>query len=400
MTRYYRWVLAAIAVLLLVSRNLLADVTLDLLWFRELGQRAVYTKVLTTEVLLGATFGIAFFLLVYANLWLARRWAPPIPRIMDDLGFRERAGDLARRTLDAGILGATLLVAALAGMIAATQWQPFLLFSHPTVFGTVDPLFGKDLSFYVFRLPFLVQLYHWFMVTALLAFLGTAGIHYFDRALQIVTGIPRFAPHVKIHLSILVAVILAIRGWGFGLDSYGLLYSTAGHVFGAGYTDVQARLLGFRVLEVLCFVAALVVLGSIWVRSMTVPLVALGGLVGVWVLLGILYPAFVQKFQVDPQEVTVERPFIKNNIEFTRKAYGLDGVEVRNLSGQAGLTAEVVEQNRDVVSNVRLWDYSQLKTLFSQQQELRQFYTFNDVDVDRYPIGGSIRQVMLSAREM
>ncbi len=400
MKKSYRWVLAAIVLLLFISRNLVADVYLDLLWFRELGHRAVYSKILITQLLLGAAFASGFFVLVYANLWIARRWAPPIPRIMDDLGFRERAGSAARRSFDLIILASAAVAALLAGWIAATQWQSFLLFSHAMPFGVRDPLFQRDVGFYVFRLPFITGLYQWLFFTVFVALLGTAGVHYFDRALTVVTGIPRFAPHVKVHLSILVALLLALRGWGFALDAYGLLYSTAGYVFGAGYTDVHARLMAMRVMEVLCFVGAIAVLVSIRLRGITVPTAALGGLVAVWLVLGVLYPGFVQQFRVAPQESTMELPYIKRSIDFTRAAYGLDKAEVRSFSARAALTGEALQRNRATVSNIRLWDYEQLKNLYKQQQALRQFYTFQDVDVDRYTLQGRLRQVMLSAREL
>ncbi|MGQ9523356.1 MAG: UPF0182 family membrane protein [Armatimonadota bacterium] len=372
----------------------------DLLWADEVGYRSVLLRIIETRLLLAVLFGFSFFAIVYGNIWVARRWAPPVPRPYADLRFRERAGILARQSLNFLLLAASVVVALIAALEASNHWQSFLLYTHPVAFGEKDPIFNRDISFYVFRLPFILYAYRWLVFTLVLTFAVTAGVHYFDKALQLVMGVPRFAPHVKVHLSILAALILFVKAWGYKLASFNLLFSNGNVLYGAAYTDVHARLPGLNALQIAAVLAGVLILLASRRTGILVPAAAIGGLASLSVILGIVYPSAVQSMRVVPNEPTLERPYIANHIRATLKAYGLEHAEEIAFPGTVPFTAEIARQHESTIQNIRLWDHIPLLNAYRQQQSLRPYYEFASVDVDRYTINGQKRQVMLSAREL
>lgn len=400
MSRYIWWIIAVALILGYLFQSSLTSFWVNLLWFSELNYRSVYLSILRTQVLLGLGFALAFFFIVYANLWVARRWAPPIPRLLDEYGFRERMGLLARRSLDLLLLAGCIIGALFAGLEASSRWEQFLLFLYAQPFGKTDPIFHKDIGFYVFHLPIWRYLYYWLLIVLLLALTASALVHYFDKALQVVMGIPRFAPHVKVHLSVLSALLLGVIAWGYWLRTYGLLQSSAGVVFGAGYADIHARLPMLKILAGLSLLCSLLFLINLRLRGFLLPLVGLGGLVFVSLVGGTLYPAGVQKLRVAPNEIFLELPYIAYNIRYTREAFGLDRSRVVPYRTDRPLTRRELDQNVEVLDNIRLWDHALLLKSYRQQQELRPYYSFLDVDVDRYNLKGRYQQVMLSAREL
>jgi len=400
MNRYLWFALAVALLLLFAFGSRLAGIFVDLLWFQELGYRAVYLGILRTQILLGLAMGAAFFLIVYANIRIARRWAPPVPRQYVELAIRERAAELARRSFNLLLLAGALVAAVAAALEASTHWQSALLYANPVSFGRADPLFGQDVGFYVFRLPFLLYLYQWLVFTLVVALLATAGVHYFDKALQVVMGVPRFAPHVKVHLSVLAAIILLVRAWGYQLAKYKLLFSPGNLIYGANYADVHARLPAIAILQVACVVLAAIFIFSIYRRGVVLPIAGLGALLLLSLLAGTVYPQMVQSVKVTPNETTLERPYIQNHIRATLDAYGLTPVKDQEFGESRMLTAEIINQHQGTIDNLRLWDHVPLLNAYSQQQSLRLYYEFADVDVDRYTVGGQERQVMLAAREL
>jgi len=395
------WIaLAALILVLWAFGGRLVALYVDLLWAGEVGYRSVLLKIIETRLLLALLFGFAFFAITYGNIWIARRWAPPVPHPYADLRFRERAGVLARRSLNFLLLVASVVVAVIAALEASSHWQSFLLFRNPVPFGEKDPIFGRDIAFYVFRLPFTLYIYRWLMFTLLLTFAVTAGVHYFDKALQLVMGVPRFAPHVKTHLSILAGVILLLKAWGYKLAGFKLLYSAGNVLYGVAYTDAHARLPGLTILQVAAVLGALAILLGSRRPGILVPSAAIGGLAVLSLVAGVLYPSAVQSVRVVPNEPTFERPYIANHIRATLKAYGLERTEEIAFPGTQPFTAEVARQHEATIQNIRLWDHIPLLNAYRQQQSLRPYYEFPSVDVDRYVINGQKRQVMLAAREL
>ncbi len=372
----------------------------DWLWFQEVGFTQVFTISLTLRGWLIIGLFLAVFAFMFANLWLAARTAPPdvLWELEDQLGLPGRAilEPLVRRLL----LPVIAVIAFMSGMRASASWETLIVFLNATPFGRPDPLFNRDLGFYIFELPFWRLVYGWGIALVAGTMFLTAAVYVLQRSLVLTARGPRLAGGARTHLLVLGALLLLVRAFGFWLDRFDLLYSPRGVTYGASYTDVNASLPVLRVLMVLAVLCALACLLQIrrpgWL-FLVAGLVVLGV---VWVGgLGV-YPALLQRFRVTPNELVAERPYIQHNIRMTRQAYGLDQVQEKDFAADESLTPQVLDKNALTIKNVRLWDHRPLLTTFGQLQEIRTYYKFLDVDNDRYTLNGEYRQVMLSAREL
>ncbi|MGH7834185.1 MAG: UPF0182 family protein [Candidatus Binatia bacterium] len=372
----------------------------DWLWFQEVGFPQVFTTVLTAKLILAVVFGGLFTLMLYYNVKLAAR-APdgevasgaqsaitlPSPDVVDPI---------LRRWL--------LPIAVLLGLVAAGraggQWKSVLLFLHWLPFGLEDPLFTRDIGFYVFRLPAITALYNWLNVTLGLTFVATALTYLVYRRVQLTAQGLSFTQPARTHLLILIAAILMVKAGGYMLDRFELLYSPRGAAFGASYADVYATLPILGIVAFVAVAAAGLSLAQLYLPGIKYAVIGLVALVGAHIVGLSLYPSLLQRFRVIPNEIEAERPFIERNIEFTRRAYGLDKVEAEEFPAEEKLTAADLQRNDLTIKNIRLWEHKPLLATYGQLQEIRTYYKFVDVDNDRYLIDGTYRQVMLSAREL
>lgn len=372
----------------------------DWLWFQEVGYTGVFLTVLTLRGWLFLGVGAAVFLFLYLNLSLAARTAPPdvLWELEDRLGLPGRVvlEPLIRRLL----APALAVISVIAGTRASGAWETVLTFFNGGAFGTTDPLFNRDLSFYVFRLPFWRLLYGWAMLLLVATLMLALALYVLQRSLVLTAQGPRLAAGARTHLLALGAAFLALRGAGFWLDRFEVLYSPRGIVYGASYTDVNASLPALTLLAVLAFLCAAACLLQLlrpgW-RLLLAGLLALGV---VWVGGLGLYPAIVQRFRVTPNELAWERPYIVHHIRMTREAYALDRVEEKDFPAEETLAPAALARNSLTIKNIRLWDHRPLLTTYAQLQEIRTYYKFVDVDVDRYTLNGEYRQTMLSTREL
>ncbi len=372
----------------------------DWLWFQEVGFTQVFTTTLTFKLLLALVFGGLFFLLVYFNVKLAAQ-APRGIRFLDQENAIELPSpELVDPVLQRLLLPVALLLGLFAGPQAAGQWESLLLFLNSVPFGLEDPLFGRDISFYVFQLPALTAVYNWFIFTLGLTFLATAFTYLLYRGVQYTQRGLFLTDRARTHLLCLIAVFLLVKAGGYFLDSFELLYSSRGAAFGASYADVYANLPALRILTFLALLGAGLSLVQIYRPGFRYLLIGLGALVLVHIIGLTLYPSFLQRFRVVPNEIAAERPFIERNIQFTRRAYGLDKVESKDFPAEEQLTAADLKRNDLTIKNIRLWEHRPLLATYAQLQEIRTYYKFVDVDNDRYLMDGTYRQVMLSAREL
>jgi uncharacterized membrane protein (UPF0182 family) len=399
-----RWLLwlaigvAAVAILF----TALTGFYIDILWFREVQLSSVFWTVFRTRINLALLFGVAFFLLMYVNLLIVRTIRPRYRVYSPEEEYVERYR-VAFEPYARWVLPA---VSALFALFAATgvagRWQEFQLWraSGSVSFGTADPLFGRDAAFYVLSLPFQKFVQGWLFSSLVVVTLVTAGAHYLWGGIRPRAITERVTPQVKAHLSVLLGLAVLVKAWGYRLGQFDLLTSPRGVVHGASYTDVHAQLPALRVLVIIAIICAVLFLVNIRFRGWALPAagVLLLGLASV--VMGAAYPAFVQRFRVAPQELQRERPFIEDNIEFTRRAFGLDAVEPRTFAAEPDLTKEEVDAAAGVISNIRLWNPDVLKQVYLQLQRIRQYYEFTDVDVDRYEVDGTRRVVMLGTREI
>ena len=373
----------------------------DWLWFGETGYQQVFLTSLLTRLGLGAAVALVAFMVLFANFRLALRHFDE-PYLV--LGLSPADGTplvLQRRGVSHLVTLASVLAAAAAGVLASSRWMDWLQFRNATSFGDRDPVFGRDVGFYVFQLPWLGFVRDVLLGILVLALAGSALIYLLPgRAAGPSSGGPFAALRVaRRHLSLLAAAVLLLLAAGTWIDGFNLLVSPAGIIQGATYADVTAQLPALRLLGVAAAVGAVMAVTQAFTRR---PWLALGGflLYGATWAGGLIFVTAFQRLVVTPNEQVKEAPYIAHNIAATRKAYALNNVEERELSGDALLSKADIEANAATIGNVRLWDQQPLLDTFGQIQEIRTYYDFVSVDVDRYVINGQYRQVMLSAREL
>ena len=391
--------LLLLAVALFTVVPSVVDLYTDWLWFGETGYQGVFLTRLRAQALLAGGAFLAAGLLVYLNLRPALERARPREFVvMTPDGPRPIRFEPQR--LRPFLVIAALGAGLLAGLVAASQWETWLFYRHATPFGQADPVLGRDVGFYVFSLPFYEFLHRFAMVLLVLTLAATAAGYFLSGAVTIdpVRGVGLTGP-ARRHLGLLgtgVFVLLAIGAW---LAQPALMTSSSDVLHGASYADIAARL---PVLRLQVFVALLgaalagyqAFSGRVW------PLVAAIGVYALVSLGGATVAGAVQRFLVAPNEQVKETPYIVYNIEATRRAFGLDAVQERPLSGDALLSRADIDRNDATLENVPLWNHQPLLDTFGQIQEIRTYYEFASVYNDRYWIDGKYRQVMLSAREL
>ncbi len=400
------WLVVGAVVLffLITSLRGFASFYTDYLWFDSLGSSEVWRGVLGAKLALAVIFTGAFFLLMWVNLVIADRLAPPFRAAGPEEEFIERYHEIVggRTGLVRGVTAG--LLALIAGAGVSSEWNSWLLFTHSQSFGVDDPQFGTDIGFYVFRLPFLSFLAGWLFAALLIVIIVTTVAHYLNGGIRLSAQRNRVTPQVKAHLSVLLGLIALVKAAGYWLQRYDLTVSSRGFVDGAGYTDVKAQLPAINLLLLISVASFLLFIVNIWRRGWTLPILG----VGLWALIAVvaggIYPQFVQRVQVTPNEPEKERPYIARNIEATQEAMGLSPDDIEEVpfdletdKDQIDLTA-----NEASVSNIRIWDPSPavLGKTFPQLQRVRDYYRINDVDVDRYELDGVPTQVLLSVRDL
>lgn len=369
-------------------------VLVDALWFGEIGQSEVFWTILRSKLFLGAMGFVIAFAYFGGNLLYANRRSP----LRQFPGF----GDLARALPTQGRLTVLMAVAAVAaslflGAAAATGWLPYLTFRYQVPFGVNDPIFGRDVAFHVFSMPFLEFARSWMLSLFGLTLASCTAVYLLKGGLFL-EG--RLMLRPARHLVLLVAVFGIALAFHFWLAGFGLLLSGRGVTHGASYTDVHAQLPAYRILLGASLMASAVIVAGAFRRNLTLlasgpVLLVLAAIVG-----SVAYPWILQKMVVEPNELEKETPYIQHGIRFTRLAYDLDEIRTESFSADEHLDASDLALNESTLRNIRLWDWRPLRSTYSQIQEIRLYYKFVDVDVDRYWIDGKYRQVMLSAREM
>ena len=392
-------VLGVLFVLILVLPALV-QLAAEWPWFGALGYQRVFATRLVSQVLLGGLIGGGAFAFLYANLRIAQRGVVPNPLV---LAFSAAAPPLdVTRLLRRLALPAALGLGLLFGVAAKGSWLSVLQFLHRTPFGTTDPVFGRDLGYYVFTVPVVAGALGIVTTLTTLALVAAVGLYVLRRDVVVFGRRVTVEPSARLHVALLMALLFlltALRVYFVRLP--GLLYSTTGPLVGASFADLHATLTGLRVAGLAALAgAALVLWGAKSERLARNTVLALGLYFGVSLLGVALYPTIVQRLIVAPNELVKETPQLALHIAATRRAWGLDGVVTRDLTGEARLTERDIRANRPTIDNVRLWDRDPLLQTFGQLQEIRTYYDFVSVDDDRYWIDGQYRQVMLSPREL
>jgi uncharacterized membrane protein (UPF0182 family) len=362
----------------------------DWLWFDSLGQlRVLQTRVVARS---GLWIGGAVLvtLVLFVNWFLVPRRA--LAQLQLNLrGRQSQRLTLGARPLTIALEVLTALITVLLASEASSRWMTVLTFGHASSFGVRDPIFDLDAGFYVFRLPLYRFLVTWGAALTIVTLIGAASIYLLAQRIR-----DRGA---TIHLAVLGALLLLVLAVYYRLDRLSLLTSSRGAVFGIGYADVHARLPLLHGLTGAAALCAVTLVAAALLRRWRPPLFAGAA----WLILALIeafYPATVQTYTVQPNELALEEPYIEHNIRLTRHAYGLDDVQEINYPVTGTLTTGQLSANADILDNVRLWDWKPLRTTYEQLQEIRTYYTFNEVDIDRYTLDDHLREVTLAVREL
>ena len=389
-----------------------------ILWFDNLGYTSVFWTNLSAQALTGLVFGSLFFVIAAINIFIARRVTKDLvvekressPAINIQKMIRELFGEQGGGASDSGMVNVTpqpvsaknlnllwgigtLVISIFVGLSAVTQWQVVLKALNATAFGIVDPIFGRDIGFYVFSLP-LHKFGQGFLFSAfLLPLFAVIWIYLTSNAISFSGLKLNCSQGVKTHLALLLAALAVIFAWGMWLGQLEILYSARGVVFGAGYTDVKAQLLAYNLQILLLIILAGLFLINIFQKDYRLPLTGLGAYLVVALFMGGIYPAIVQNLQVKPSEISLEAPYIKHGIKYTRMAYGLDEVEEKAFAADENLSLRDVQRNVLTIGNIRLWDPRPLIKTYRQLQGIRLYYDFSD-DKPDWQIVGKISKII------
>jgi uncharacterized membrane protein (UPF0182 family) len=394
-------VVAVVLVVVLLSLRGLASFYTDYLWFKDVGFAHTWRALLSAKIVPALIFSAVFFVVMVVNLVVADRVAPryrgtgPEDEIIER--YRGYVAPYAGRVR----VGVALFFSLVMGTGVSAQWQNWILFSNSTSFGVKDPQFHKDVSFYVFRLPFLQFAAGWIFAALLVVLIVSAVFHYLNGGIRLQSPFQRVTPQVKVHLSVLLGLMALTKTYQYYLAQFALTRSRNGFVDGATYTDVHAHLPALRLLIVISVAAAGLFIVNIWRRGWVFPIIAVGLWGFISIVVGTIYPAVIQKFQVQPNELTKEQPYIVRNIAATRDAFGLAKISTKTFNYDPALNTAATKGAKPTLDNARLYDPLPAQDAFKLTQEITPFYSFTDVDVDRYKIGDeSSKPILASVREL
>jgi uncharacterized membrane protein (UPF0182 family) len=402
-------ILAAALIAILVILAVLSRFFVDLLWFDSLGFRAVFTTVWLTMIVVFVIAAVLSATILLINGLIAARATSG--RSRGARGFRvvgrnaQGLPEVIELSLDKIpwrliIPAVALIIGLFIGLAQTGNWDTILKWFYAAPFGRSDPLFAHDLGFYVFALPFYELLRDWGTLIIFWSAVLALSIYWLrgDITYQ-PPGFPSLSPAAIRHLSALLAAYFLLKAAGTILDRYDLLTSNNGVVFGAAYTDVHLRLPLLMALAGAALLGAALCAFNIWAAGIRLPILAVA-LVFAVSLIQTVVPGLFQSYWVKPDELKLESRYIANNIELTRYGFALDHITSAPFPTKGKLTPELIAANAATIQNIRWWDPRPLLDTYRQLQELRLYYDFHDIDVDRYVIDGSYRQVTLSAREL
>ena len=395
------FVAVVIVIVVVLSLRSIAIFYTDFLWYSNIHFTQVWKGILIDKVGLAFVFDLIFFVLIFANLAVASKLSPPVSSLSageDELVIRFRSTTNRYPRLARVIV--SIFLAIVVGTSASGQWKNWILFSNSVPFGWSDPQFHKDASFYVFRLPFLSYLVSWSFLALVVVFLAVAVVSYFNGGIRMQGQGARVNAAVKAHLSFILALIALVKAVGYYLQRYKLVNSTDAYVNGAGYTDIHAVMPALTLLLFISVVSAVILLINIRRQGWVLPVVAVGlwGLISI--ILGGIYPAVVQKFVVQPSQVSKESPYIQRNITATRFAMGINSIVQQPFDYSSTITGSTLVTDAPTLAAARLWDPTTPVQTYNKLQDIRSYYHFNGLAVDRYVINGTQTPVIIGVRQI
>ena len=373
----------------------------DWLWFESVGFTGVWSTVLTTKVALFVVAGLLTSLIISLNVYLAFRRRPfyvPTSVEADNLERYRATIDPIRKLVFAGIV---LVLFYFGGTSASNLWGSWLLFRNSTEFGVQDPQFGLDISFFAFRLPFFQTLIGWGISTLILATLASAAVHYLYGGIRPQVPQERTTVAARVQLSVLLGLIVLLKAVAYWFDRYALALKESRLITGLTYTDVNATLPAKSILAAIAIICSLLFFANIVRKSWLLPAAGTALMVAASVLIAGVYPGAIQQFQVKPSESSKEAPYIQRNIDATRDAYGIAGVEMKDYQATVATNSGQLANDAATIANIRLMDPNVLSATFRQLQQIKPYYSFPEsLDIDRYTINGVQRDAVVAVREL
>ncbi len=373
----------------------------DWLWFKSVGFTGVWTTVLTTKAALFVVAGLLTSLVITSNVYIAFRRRPfyvPTSIEADNLERYRATIDPIRKLALAGI---AVVLFYFGGTSATNLWSSWLLFRNSTPFGVKDPQFGLDISFFAFRLPFLQTLIGWAISTLILATLASVAVHYVYGGIRPQVREDRTTVAARVQLSVLLGLIVLMKAVAYWFDRYALALKESRLITGLTYTDVNATLPAKSILAAIAVICSLLFFANIVRKSWLLPAAGTALMVGASVLIAGVYPGAVQQFQVKPSESSKEAPYIQRNIDATRAAYDLTGVEMKDYQATVATNSGQLANDAATIANIRLMDPNVLSATFRQLQQIKPYYSFPEsLDIDRYTVNGVQRDAVVAVREL
>ncbi|ODV50500.1 hypothetical protein C7960_2054 [Methanohalophilus euhalobius] len=390
----------------------LVGIYTDYLWFDMIGYTSVFTTILQWKLIAIIPGFIIAFLFLYINAKFAR---DSIDKILTEKNITSEKVDSQI------ILVSIVAVSFIFGLIFSGNWKTILLYFNSTSFGLEDPILMNDIGFYVFQLPFLHMIRGVFLGLTILSLILVLALYFYrleplfssdkieiedseepyflNQSIDLKQIMDKLPTKVLVHISAILAFLFALIAFGFFLERYEILFSQQGVVAGAGYTAVNVSLPIFTILTVLSVLTSIALLANVKLKNIKIPFVAIA-LIALFIVASSFVPGVYQQFKVEPTEIQLEEPYLEYNINYTRTAYGLSDIEEKPFKANMNLTSSELEDNSEVIDNIRIWDRRALEQTYKQLQQIRTYYTFNDVDTDRYHVEDGYKQYMISAREL
>ena len=405
----------ALGILVVALLWLIASIYPDWLWFENLSFSSVFWTILISKFSFGAIVWLLLITIIFLNIYAAKRLNRGSVRgeeFGDKGGYFAQLG-ISSNTINIFLLGFILIVSFVIASKGSSEWDMVLRYLHQQPFNDTDPIFHKDIGFFIFSLPFYAFIQYGLLI--LFLFAGVLVIVWYlrDGAMQIIdaytqeegkaVSLPKItiSKNAKKHLIFLGGIIALLLSWGYYLKIYNLIYSTQGPAFGASFTDIHVKIVCYKISIFLSMALSLILFLNVFMTgSKKILWISIGAWLGSIFVLSTIIPMTVQKFVVKPNEMAKESTYIEYNIDFTRRAYNLNKIKETDFAVKDTLSLKDIKEQNATIQNIRIWDERPLLQTYKQIQSIRLYYDFNNVDVDRYTIDNQYRQVMLSAREM
>ncbi|MGH9305569.1 MAG: UPF0182 family protein [Acidimicrobiales bacterium] len=396
------WIIGAAIVVLVVILSLraVAGFYIDYLWFQSLSLTGVWSGILGAKVGLALSFSLILAVFLWVSLFIADRFTPRFRLLGPDDELVQRYRDTLGKHVGAVRTVTAVVFGLLVGTSASGQWNNWILFRNSVSFGVKDPQFHRDVSFYVFRLPFLSFLVSWFFVAIVVVAVVTAINYYLNGGIRPQGPGQRVSPQVKAHISVLLGILALVKAVGYYLQRFHLTTSTQGFAEGAFYTDVKAQLPALTLLIFISLVSFVLFVVNIRRRGWVLPLIGVGLWAFLSVVLGAIYPALIQKFKVQPSQISLEKPYIARNIEATRAAMGLDKIKTTNFAYAENLNPTQLAGHAPSLNDVRLWDPTYAAVTYDKLQDIRSYYHFQELGLGRYMINNKLTPTIMAVRQL